>query len=320
MIGWYKQQRNLSERAWFKDALMVQLYAYLKERAYVTDGRHEGYVIRRGSCPITRSEMSEVTGMSARTLDRVLKKLVSYGEIIVKGNNRFSIITVCDYDGCATSDSLFGTAYGTTDGIAGGTTDGIAGGITHLSTIEYKKEEYKKNLITPYSPYKNERESEDVAFEAKRRYNSIFDGKLPPLIRLTMPTKMMVEECVRRFGRQAIDLVFEEVLATPFALGVNKTGFRANFQFIFKPNNFQQYLESAQLRRSKQKPTASGDSVDGASDKPQPTEEDKMEQRRQQLLGCVRLVEENPASLSRNMLVGAYHSGELAELGIEWKP
>ena len=37
MSGWYKQQRNLSERAWYQDSQMVHLYHFLKERAYVSD-------------------------------------------------------------------------------------------------------------------------------------------------------------------------------------------------------------------------------------------------------------------------------------------
>lgn len=248
MSGWYKQQRNLPDRAWFKEAALVQLYVTLKSLAYVTDGRYQGTIIRRGSCPTTRADLMDITGLSARTLDRCLKKLVDYNEIIVKGNNRFSMITICDYDGLELDNSLFGEADGIANGIAGGTTDGIAGGTTHLSTIEYKKED---NLITPYSPYKMERETRGVALEVKKRYNKVFDGILQPCIRLTMPTQTMVEECIRRFGMQAIDLVFEQVKAEPFSLGINKTGFVANFQYIFKPNNFQQYLERAQLRQQK---------------------------------------------------------------------
>ena len=138
MNGWYKQHRNLSGRAWFQDAQMVQLYHYLKERAYVADGRFEGKVIRRGSCPVTRSELSEITGMSLKTLDRKLKKLISYGEIIVKGNNRFTIVTICDYDSCGQSESLFGTADGITDGTTNGIASGTADGTPHLFTKEYR--------------------------------------------------------------------------------------------------------------------------------------------------------------------------------------
>jgi hypothetical protein len=61
----------------------------------------------------------------------------------------------------------------------------------------------------------------------------------------------MVEDCVRRFGMQTVDLVFEQIKQEPFSLGQNKTGFIANFQYIFTPKNFQQYLERAQLRLKK---------------------------------------------------------------------
>ena len=250
MGGWYKRQRNVPERPWFKDAKVLQLFDYLEATAYVTDGNYEGQLIRRGSCPTTRPELMEATGLSYKEVDRCLRVLTSYGEIIVKGYYRFSIITVCGYDSYNTPLSLFGTDEGTAKGTTEGTTDGTA----HLLTIE---ERYKDILITPYSPYKKERERQDVGLEVKKRYNKTFDGVLPPCIRLTLPTKLMVEDCIGRFGMQAVDLVFEQIKHEPFSLGLgqNKTGFIANFQFIFTPKNFQQYLERARLRMKKAKAT-----------------------------------------------------------------
>ncbi len=249
MGGWYKRQRNIPERPWFKDAKVLQLFDYLEATAYVTDGMFEGAIIRRGSCPTTRPDMMEATGLSYKEVDRCLRVLSSYGEIIVKGNYRFSIITICGYDSLGGQQTLFGTDEGTTKDTTEGTTQGTTEGTAHLLTIE---ERYKDNLITPYSPYKKERERQDVGLEVKKRYNKTFDGILQPCIRLTLPTKLMVEDCVRRFGMQSVDLVFEQIKLEPFSLGQNKTGFIANFQFIFTPKNFQQYLERAQLRRKKQ--------------------------------------------------------------------
>ena len=240
MGGWYKRQRNVPERPWFKDAKVLQLFDYLEAMAYVTDGNYEGQLIRRGSCPTTRPELMEATGLSYKEVDRCLRVLTSYGEIIVKGYYRFSIITVCGYDSYNTALPLFGT----TEGTAQGTTEGTA----HLLTIE---ERYKDILITPYSPYKKEKERQDVGLEVKKRYNKTFDGVLPPCVRLTLPTKLMVEDCIRRFGMQSVDLVFEQIKQEPFSQGQNKTGFIANFQFIFTPKNFQQYLERAKLRMKK---------------------------------------------------------------------
>ena len=248
MSGWYKQQRDLPEREWFKEPHLVQLYIALKSLAYVSDGRYEGCLIRRGSYPTTRAELSELTGMKRMTLDRCLKKLISLGEIIVKANNRFSVVTICDYDGFGMSESLFRATDGITDGNTNGIASGNTDGNTHLLTIE---ERYKDNLISPSSPYKNERESEDLALEVKNLYNKTFDGVLPPCIRLSTATRIMVNTCLRRFGRQAVDMVFEQIKTEQFSLGNNRTGFQANFTFIFKPSEFQKYLERAKLAKRK---------------------------------------------------------------------
>ena len=316
MSGWYKQLRNLSERPWYKDSLMVHLYHYLKERAYVADGTYEGIIIRRGSCAVTRSEMMEATGMKYMTLDRTLKKLISYGEIVVKANSRFTVVTVCDYDSCVMPESLFPT----TDEISNETSSEISNEITdettHISTIE---ERYKDNLISPNSPYKNERETRDVVLEIKKRYNKTFDGKLPPLIRLHEPTRRMVEACISKFGMQSVDRVFEQVLTEPFSLGQNKTGFKASFQFIFEPRNFQQYLERAILAK-KQKESKSVGTFEMAEAEPPKTEEQKTEEQKQRLLTLVEMVKKNPSSHCRGALTAAYNAGTLTKLGIEWRP
>ena len=331
MSGWYKQQRNLSERPWFQDSLMVHLYHYLKERAYVTDGRYEGRMIRRGSCPVTRSEMMETTGMSYRTLDRVLKKLQSFGEIIVRGNNRFSVISVCDYDGCEQSESLFGTTDDTTTGITDGTTeytaDGTAGGTTHLSTIEGRRKKEEDNLVSPYGSYKKDKEA--LSYEIKDRWNRMFSGKLKPVQRLTMPIKMAVMACLERFGMQSIDLVFEQVL-----MEHERTGFVASFQFVFELVNYQGYLKRAKIRVSKRQQASDPESGNRTFSDPKPqqgsvgviTESEPQrrqqteEERRAELLDLIEYVNSNPGSASRVVLEEAFRSGELERLGINWQP
>ena len=251
MSGWYKRQRSIPERPWFKDGAVLQVYDYLESAAYVADGRYRGTVIRQGSCPTTRSEIIEVTGLSYKTVDRCLKKLVAAGDIIVKGNSQFSVITICGYGCYNTPESLFGTS----EYISGDTSEDISGDTTRDTThLSYIEERYKDNLISPYSPYKKERERGDIALEVKKRYNKTFDGKLPPCIRLTMPTRLMVEDCVRKFSMASVDMVFSQVLEEPFLLGQGKTGFIANFQYLFQPKNFQQILERHQLSKKKPQP------------------------------------------------------------------
>lgn len=51
-----------------------------------------------------------------------------------------------------------------------------------------------------------------------------------------------------------------------------------------------------------------------------PTEDEKREARRQQLLGFIEAVKENPKSFMRDILVRVKEKGELDELGIVWNP
>lgn len=268
MSGWFKQQRSLVEQPWFKDAEAVQLYAFVKCQAYVQDGVYEGQIIRRGSCPTTRAEMMEATGMKYMRVDKSLKVLIAYGAITVKANNKFTIVTICDYDSLDVNQGLFSAYSQQQDNSCGdnrATAAEIAGetaGETTPNISNKKKEERNKDiLISPYSPYKRERETRDVVLEIKKRYNKIFDGKLPPLLRLHEPTRRMVETCVGRFGLGNVDRVFSQVLREPFSLGVNKTGFVASFQFIFTPSNFQQYLERAVMFERKGSARREGSAV-----------------------------------------------------------
>ena len=314
MSGWYKQQRNRSERPWFKNAKAAQLYDYLKDVAYVSDSQYQGRLIRRGSCPTTRAEMMEATGQTYAEIRNSLKMLEKYGEIIVRGSNQFTVITVCDYDACGASATLFDDYYvqrGSNGGLTGVQRESNGGLTPHINIKEGRIED---NLVSPYSPYKKERETREMALEIKKRYNKMFDGVLPPCIRLTLPTRLMVEECVSRFGMQAVDLVLAQVKSEPFARGGGKGGFIANFQFIFEPNNFQQYLERAMLRQKKQqeKPVAKVD--EHVADVP------RRQSRREFLAGWAEAEAKNPTEWGRTILRSAYESGELKELGIDWKP
>lgn len=255
--GWYKQLRNIPERPWFKDANVVLLYTFLKATAYVADGKYRDVIVRRGSCPTTRAEMMEATGLSYKQVDACLRRLIGYNEILVKGYNKFSVVTICDYDSCDGSNTLFddyevqqrynkGTANGTTK---------VQQKVqqTDFTPIINIKEERREedNLISNSIPYKKEREYNDVPLEVKKRYNNEFKGMLPPCIRLSTSTRIAVEECLRRFGMQSVDTVFGQIKTEQFSLGNNKTGFIANFTFIFTPKNYQQYIERAQLARQK---------------------------------------------------------------------
>lgn len=242
--GWYKQQRDLFDRPWAKDAKMVAVYAYLHCCAYVQTGKLHGHLIRRGSCMTSRAAIMEATGLTEQEVKSRMKKLSAFGEIIVKPSNKGNIVTVCDYDSCNEIEDLFSLAASNED-----TGKDTNEDTTQEPTYIYKRNK-KEEYISTYSPY-NERERRTMIKEIQAKYNMMFEGRLPAYTKLYLATQLKVEECIRRFGRASVDLVLEQVDKEPFSLGQNKTGFIANFQFIFEPSEFQKYLERAQLRLKK---------------------------------------------------------------------
>ena len=188
------------------------------------------------------------------------------------------------------------------------------GPIQAAKTEERREED---TLISNSIPYKKERENNDVALEIKKRYNKEFEGKLPPCVRLSTSTRIAVEECVRRFGYQSIDIVFAQIKTEQFSLGNNKTGFMANFTFIFTPKNYQHYFERAQLARQKKesKPQQTTDifaNVEPAKSPP--------EKRRDFLMGWVEAERQRQTTRGQELLQSCYESGELEKLQIDWKP
>lgn len=333
MNGWYKQTRNVFERVWAKDPKMVSVYLYLHCHAYVQDGMlPSGRLVRRGSCPTSNAAIMEGTGLSEHDVKSRIEKLKNYGEIIVNSSNLGKIITICDYDTCNDTEDLFG--LNSSNELPTKLPTQLPNeSPSELPTklppyIEYKNKD-NNNLIS--FSYKNEREKWDsLALEIKSRYNKRFAGKLQPCIRLSMPVKFALWDCLRKFGKQSVDMVFDQVEAEPFSMGQNKTGFQASFQFIFQPKNFQGYLERYQLRlQRKPHPTQEKPAEAKQTKKKEPETIDMYEaksnlmtssERKQNLLDMIEYIKSNPRSLSCEMLEEAYKSGELARYGIDWKP
>lgn len=262
--GWYRQYRNLFDRVWAKDAKAVSVYIYLHCHAYVQRGRWHNYDIYRGSCPMSRAAIMEGTGLTEQEVKSRLKKLVAYGEIVVKTTNLGNIITVCDYDSYTEQESLFDFAA------SNETPNEQPVNNPARNQPIYNKKKEDNNIITPFSPY-NMRERKAVVKEIQRKYNAMFEGRLPSYTKLYMETQMKVEECIRRFGLQSVDMVFEQVNSEPFSFGRNKSGREVSFQYIFDPNRFQEYLERAQLRLKKKTKPAEESAGTAMTEEPKPT-------------------------------------------------
>jgi hypothetical protein len=98
MDGFIKIFRKLIEWEWFKNSETVHLFIYLILKANFKPSYFMGHDIPRGSLVCGRKQLAEDTGISEQSIRTILDRLKSTSEITSKSTNKFSIITICNYD------------------------------------------------------------------------------------------------------------------------------------------------------------------------------------------------------------------------------
>jgi hypothetical protein len=98
MEGWIKLHRKFQKWEWYSNSDMVHLFIHLLITATHKDGKWKGQEIKRGQTVAGISSLHKKTGISVQTLRTCINRLKLTGEITVKSTNKYSIITICNYD------------------------------------------------------------------------------------------------------------------------------------------------------------------------------------------------------------------------------
>jgi len=97
-MGWIKLHRKFSDWEWYQDSKMVHLFIHLLIIANHKDNNWQGVEIKRGQLITGRKKLSEETGISEQSIRTCLNKLKMTNELTIKSTNKYSIITICNYD------------------------------------------------------------------------------------------------------------------------------------------------------------------------------------------------------------------------------
>lgn len=96
--GYIKSYRSMLSWRWHDDAGTLSLWMHLLWMANYEDVEWHDMTIKRGQLVTSVKSLSEVTGLSAQQLHTRLERLVKTKEIEVRPTNKFSIITICNYE------------------------------------------------------------------------------------------------------------------------------------------------------------------------------------------------------------------------------
>lgn len=98
MEGWVTLHRKFLQWEWFDKPEMVQLFIWLLLNANYADKKWQGTVIKRGQLLTTTPKIMEALRLTERQARTCISRLKSTGEVSVKTTNKYSIITICNYD------------------------------------------------------------------------------------------------------------------------------------------------------------------------------------------------------------------------------
>lgn len=96
--GWVKILRKIKDWEWYQDSKTFHLFIHLLLNANRSSKKFKGYDIERGQLPTGRMKLSLDTGMSEQSVRTCLRRLEDSKEISIKSTNKFSIITLCNYN------------------------------------------------------------------------------------------------------------------------------------------------------------------------------------------------------------------------------
>jgi len=96
--GWVWLHRKIFEWEWWTDPNTRILFITLLLLANHKPGRWKGVKINRGQLITGRKKLAKITGLSEKSVRTALKRLKSTSELAIKATNRFSLITIVNYD------------------------------------------------------------------------------------------------------------------------------------------------------------------------------------------------------------------------------
>ena len=96
--GFVSLHRKILDWEWYHDHNTTRLFIHLLLKANHQNSKWQGQQIRRGQLVTGRKVLAEETGISEQSIRTCFDNLKSTNEITIKSTNRFSLITLVNYE------------------------------------------------------------------------------------------------------------------------------------------------------------------------------------------------------------------------------
>ena len=96
--GWIKLQREYTQWQWFTCVNVAHLFTYLLLTVNHKEVYWNGNIVKPGQTITSYRHLASATGLSVQNVRTALKKLIRTGDITVKTTNKFTIVSVVEWE------------------------------------------------------------------------------------------------------------------------------------------------------------------------------------------------------------------------------
>ena len=158
--GFVKVHRKLVQWGWYQDYVVKDLFLHLLLTASFRESQWMGRTIEKGQVITSYAHLAEELGFSVKQIRIALNKLKSTGEVASESTNRYTIITVVNwekYQVLEFDEASEGANKGQAEGKQGankGQAEGKQGANKgqHLKNVKNNKECKEVNIGVPPEP------------------------------------------------------------------------------------------------------------------------------------------------------------------------
>ena len=220
--GFIKLHRSILDWEWFEDEKTFKVFIYLLLNAQWEDSRYKGYEVPRGSLIIGYNALSKKLNISVRSVRTAISHLKSTGELTIKTTNKFSIVTIVNWE-----------KYQCRDFESDKQND-------KQTDIQSTFNRHASDNIKEYKEYKNIRNEEWSVADCEA-IQMLFNDLCPnfaPCRNLTKTRLDKIRQLLSEFSLAQIQETFDKANKSDWLLGINDRGWKAGFDWIIEIDNF----------------------------------------------------------------------------------